>query len=75
MNKYPSLFFDHTCFKQLVLKCLFLNMDLRHLVGVEQRMTEDILDSANDYFRERQLADRPLPTSSEFIKETFNASF
>jgi hypothetical protein len=48
-------------YNQMVLKALFIGSPLARLVGLEERITPELVRMAEDYATERQAAGRPVP--------------
>lgn len=66
-NPYPFHYFPHKNFNQLVLKALFTEVPLRRVIGLEQRITDDLIRMTEDYVSERRAARRFVPEDIELI--------
>lgn len=62
-NPYPAQHYDDRAFEQLVLKALFLGLDISHIDGLQQRLHRELSDKCMDLVRERLAADRSPPLS------------
>lgn len=60
-NVYPLRHFPDANFHQLVLKALFMGAPLARVIGLDQRVTPELLRMAEDYAAERRAAGRPIP--------------
>jgi len=66
-NSYPFHYFPDKNFNQLVLKALFTGVPLRRVMGLEQRITADLVRMTEDYASERRAARRFVPEDIELI--------
>ena len=66
-NSYPFHYFPDKNFNQLVLKVLFTGVPLRRVMGLEQRITADLVRMTEDYASERRAARRFVPEDIELI--------
>ncbi len=62
-NCYPSKHYDSRAFYQLVLKALFMNLDISQMPGLEQRLSPELTHLAMDLVKERVAASRQPPIS------------
>lgn len=62
-NSYPALNYDDRAFNQLVLKALFMDLDIAHMTGLQQRLTPKLTALCFDLVKERMAADRDPPHS------------
>lgn len=60
-SPYVAAWLEEGAFAQLVLKCLFTGVPLHRVVGLDDRLTEDLATRLLDYVRERRAAARPIP--------------
>jgi len=60
-NPYPSEQFSDDQWNQLVLKCLFIGVSLRPVIGVDERANEKLMAMLVDFAHERRAAHRPIP--------------
>jgi hypothetical protein len=60
-NPYPSRYFPQLNFNQMVLKTLFMGVELSRIIGFEQRLNRELSEMANDYVSEREAAGRGVP--------------
>ena len=59
-NPFPQRHFPEASFNQLVLKAVFLDVPLAHVVGLGARRGGELRRMAADYARERRAAGRPV---------------
>lgn len=62
-NTYPAKYYDDGAFEQLVLKALFLGLNIAHVESLPQRLHPELSDKCMDLVRERLAADRSPPIS------------
>lgn len=62
-NAYPATFFAEHEFNQMVLKSLFLGLDIVHVGDLSRRANPALSRMCFDYLRERLAANRDLPAS------------
>jgi len=62
-NPYPAKHYDNRAFEQLVLKALFLDLNINHIRSLPQRLRENLSNVCMDLVHERLAADRNPPTS------------
>lgn len=61
-NPYPAQHFPDPAFAQLVLKAMFMDLDVAPILGLERRVTPQLLRMAQDLADERTSAGRPVPS-------------
>jgi len=59
-NPYPSEQLDPNAWNQLVLKALFVGVELDPVVGLDERANEELARMLRDYAHERWAAGRPV---------------
>lgn len=62
-NPYPAQFYDDRAFEQLVLKTLFMDLNINHIVDLQTRLQKTLSEKCMDLVRERIAADRSPPVS------------
>lgn len=62
-NDYPAKYYDTRAFNQLVLKTLFMDLDLGQLRGLNKRLSPELTILCMDLVKERLAADRLPPES------------
>ena len=62
-NTYPAVHYDDRAFEQLVLKALFLGLNIDHVESLSQRLHTELSNKCMDLVRERLAADREPPVS------------
>ncbi len=60
-NPYPAEQLNDEQWNQLVLKCLFIDVPLDLLVGVDRRANAKLMTTLIDFAHERRAAHRPIP--------------
>jgi len=60
-NAYPSEHFSHRGFNQLVLKSLFLGLNIADTEGLSSRLNTELTQMCADYIEERVAAGRDYP--------------
>ena len=60
-NPFPSEQFSDDQWNQLVLKCLFIGVSLRPVVGIDERANARLMSMLVDFAHERRAAHRPIP--------------
>lgn len=65
-NPYPAANLDTPAWNQLVLKAFFTEKDVSKIIGLNERMNEELSMALSDYTAERTSAGRPV---HEKIKE------
>lgn len=66
-NPYPFRYFPGLNFNQMVLKALFIGSPLARVIGLEERITSELIRMAEGYASERRAAGRPVPEDITFI--------
>jgi hypothetical protein len=66
-NPYPFRYFPELNFNQMVLKALFIGSPLARVIGLEERITSELIRMAEDYASERRAAGRPVPEDITLI--------
>ncbi|MCD6024194.1 MAG: hypothetical protein K0Q91_1110 [Fibrobacteria bacterium] len=59
-NPYPAAHFDETAWNQMVAKCVFTDVPLRTVLGLDARANEALARMLLDLAQERKAAGRPL---------------
>lgn len=62
-NPYPARHFSPRAFNQLVLKALFLGLDIAHTEDLQARYNSELSIMCADYIEERMAASRDYPAS------------
>jgi len=60
-NPYPAEQLNEDQWNHLILKCLFIGVSLRPVIGVEERANERLARMLIDFAHERRAAHRPVP--------------
>jgi len=60
-NPFPAAHFPALNFNQLVLKAVFLGVPVAEILGLQDRVTAELLRMADDFAAERTAASRPVP--------------
>ena len=60
-NPYPGRYFPELNFNQMVLKALFTGVPLARIVGLDDRITPELVRMADAYASERAAAGRSIP--------------
>ena len=60
-NPYPAEQLNEEQWNQLVLKCLFVDVPLDPLIGVDRRANAKLMTTLIDFAHERRAAHRPIP--------------
>lgn len=60
-NPFPSEQFNDDQWNQLVLKCLFIGVSLRPVIGIDERANAKLMSMLVDFAHERRAAHRPIP--------------
>lgn len=63
-NPYPSQHFSSRGFNQLVLKSLFLGLNIANIYGLSSRLNSELSQMCTDYIDERLAAGRDYPDSA-----------
>lgn len=66
-NPYPCIYFEESEFNQMVLKALFMEMDISRIQGLAGRTTPALIQMARDFLEERKAAGRSVPGSIRLI--------
>lgn len=66
-NPYAYFFFSEPEFNLLVLKSLFLDLDISHIYGLKERINESLIQMCREFMEERKAAGRPVPGSIRLI--------
>lgn len=66
-NPYPIEHFNEMQWNAMVLKCLFLDLGVSRIAGLEARMNDELKRMTRDLVNERKSAGRPLPKEVELI--------
>ena len=64
-NPYPARHFPDLHFNQMVLKGLFTGTALSRIIGLDTRITPELVRMATDYASERRAAGRSVPADIE----------
>ena len=59
-NPYPAERFDEASWNQMILKCLFIDVPLWPVVGIDERVNAPLMRMLCDYAHERWAASRPV---------------
>ena len=60
-NPYPATWFPEPSFNQMVLKAIFTGTAVDRIVGLDRRITPDLVRMAEGYAAERRAAGRVVP--------------
>jgi len=60
-NPFPSEQFNEDQWNQMILKCLFIGVSLRNVIGVDERSNSKLAAMLIDFAHERRAAHRPIP--------------
>jgi hypothetical protein len=60
-NPYPADWFDQDAFNQMVVKCVFSDVPLATVVGLDERRNDGLVRMLRDLVSERHAAGRTLP--------------
>ncbi len=60
-NPYPAEHLNDEQWNQLVLKCLFIDVPLDPLIGLDRRANAKLMTTLIDFAHERRAAHRPIP--------------
>lgn len=69
-NPYPARHYNERAFYQLVLKSLFMDLDVRRIQGLEQRRSVELNQLALDLLQERLAAGRAEPATLAFAVDS-----
>jgi hypothetical protein len=67
-NAYPAKYFPAPALNQLVLKALFVGAPVARIVGLEPRITGELVRMVEAYASERRAAGRPVPEDAKLIR-------
>jgi hypothetical protein len=67
-NPYPARYFPEAAFNQMVVKCLFTEVQLVRVLGLPERRNAELFRMASDYESERRAAGRTVPQDIELAK-------
>lgn len=62
-NDYPQRHFSEGTFNQMVLKSLFVDLNIEGIIGLDSRANPALSRMCYDYLRERKAANRAVPVS------------
>lgn len=62
-NPFPAARYDDAAFNHLVLKALFMDLDIDRVAGLDTRANADLSRMCEDFADERLAAGRPVPPS------------
>jgi hypothetical protein len=62
LNPYPAAYYTEAEFNQLVLKALFVGVNICNVYGLAERANPELSRMCEDYVEERVLADRSVPS-------------
>ena len=62
-NPYPAQYFSEGIFNQMILKSLFLDINIEAIMGLRKRVNHSMSRMCFDYVRERLAASRSVPAS------------
>lgn len=68
-NPYPAEHYTERAFHQLVLKTLFMDLDIAQVIGLEQHKSPKLSQLAMDLVNERLAANRQPPGGIELVIE------
>ncbi|MDX2196965.1 MAG: EboA domain-containing protein [Cytophagales bacterium] len=57
-NPYPAKYLNQNSFNQMVIKTLFVDKNINHIIGLQSRITKELSHLAIDYAAERSAAGR-----------------
>jgi hypothetical protein len=66
-NAYPGLHFPELPMNQMVLKALFLGLNVDRVMGLEPRITPQLLTDVRQFKAEREAAGRAVPSGVDWI--------
>jgi len=67
-NPFPARFMPPSAFAQMVLKAIFMGVGVRAIVGLQERVTPELLRMIEDYASERRAAGRDVPSDIAYIQ-------
>jgi len=68
-NPFPARFFDERAFGQMILKALFVGAPLARVVGLDARVTPELVRMVEAFASERRAAGRAIPDDATIILE------
>lgn len=71
-NPYPATNLDTPAWNQLVLKAFFTEKDISKIIGLDERMNEELFAALSDYSAERTSASRPVHDKIKELLEIYN---
>ncbi len=77
-NTYPKDYFSEAAWNQLVLKCIFNDKAIHQIIGLDERVNQDLANTLSDFAHERWSANRRVPSQvwrlvPGFMNETLRA--
>ncbi len=66
-NPYPAAFFPEPNFNQMVIKAIFMEVSVKRIAGINQRITGELVRMAEGYGSERRAAGRSEPDDIAYI--------
>ncbi len=66
-NPYPARYFPALNFNQMVMKAVFMKVALVRVVGLGERVDDELRRMAGDFASERRAAGRPVPEDLALI--------
>jgi hypothetical protein len=60
-NPFPASYFPELAFNQLVMKAIFIEVPVRRVERLGERLGADLVRMLGDYASERRAAGRPVP--------------
>jgi hypothetical protein len=67
-NPYPARHFPAHNFQQMVMKSLFLEVSVEQIVGLDGRITPELLRMLDDYEQERRASGRSIPAGIGYLR-------
>ncbi|MNL45074.1 hypothetical protein D3C87_1676890 [compost metagenome] len=71
-NPYPAQFLSEQAWNQLVLKAFFTEKDVSQIIGLKERMNENLSATLQDYIQERLAANRTVATEIYQLTQQMN---
>lgn len=68
-NTFPAAHFSEPQFNQLVLKAIFMDLDVKRIANLSTRIGSTLIEDLNNFRREREAASRPIPAGLSWILE------
>lgn len=72
LNPYPAANLDTPAWNQMVLKAFFTEKDVSKIIGLEERMNEELFVALSDYSAERTSAGRAVHEKIKELIEIYN---